>query len=125
MGVCIEPPEFVIGLSKFEQWIFRTAEDRVRFDPAADQRRRGRTPPSQAGDLDLVVYSHRKYARLAAAGNPTVLLLLYAEPLSATDAGRELQRSADLFASREAVIASLVICRLRRRGCSADEARCG
>jgi uncharacterized protein len=62
----------------------------------------GKTPPSEAGDLDLVVYSLRKYARLAAAGNPTVLLLLYAEPLFATDAGRELQSRADLFASREA-----------------------
>lgn len=102
MGVCIEPPEYVIGLKRFEQWIHRTAEDRARHQPEADQRRHGRTPPSQAGDLDLVVYSLRKYARLAAAGNPTVLLLLYAEPLQATEAGQELRRRADLFASREA-----------------------
>ena len=102
MGVCIEPPEYVIGLERFEQWIHRTAEDRAQHNPEADQRRHGRTPPSQAGDLDLVVYSLRKYARLAAAGNPTVLLLLYAEPLYATEAGEELRRRADLFASREA-----------------------
>ncbi len=102
MGVCIEPPEYVIGLERFEQWIYRTAEDRAQHDPDADQRRHGRTPPSKSGDLDLVVYSLRKYARLAAAGNPTVLLLLYAEPLYATEVGHELRRRADLFASREA-----------------------
>ena|SRR2546426_3255983 len=102
MGVCIEPPEYVIGLERFEQWIYRTAEDRARHDPSAHQRQHGRTPRSRSGDLDLVVYSLRKYARLAAAGNPTVLLLLYAEPLYAADAGQELRLRADLFASREA-----------------------
>lgn len=25
MGICIEPPEFVVGLSGFEQWVHRTA----------------------------------------------------------------------------------------------------
>ncbi len=102
MGICIEPPDYVIGLEKFEQWIHRTAEERARFDSGADQRSFGRTPASEAGDLDLVVYSLRKYARLAAAGNPTVLLLLYADPLFATEAGRRLQSKAELFASREA-----------------------
>ncbi len=102
MGICLEPPEYVIGLRRFEQWIYRTAEERLRHQPAADQRYHGRTPPSQAGDTDLVVYSLRKWARLAAAGNPTVLLILFAEPLEATEAGRELQRQADMFASRQA-----------------------
>jgi hypothetical protein len=55
LGVCVEPPEYVIGLERFEQWIWRTAEDRVVHDQTADQRRHGRTPPSESGDLDLVV----------------------------------------------------------------------
>ncbi|MFH8979386.1 DNA polymerase beta superfamily protein, partial [Streptomyces sp. NPDC017890] len=65
MGVCIEPPEFVIGVSKFEQYQYRTQPEGVR---------------SGAGDLDLVVYSLRKWARLAEAGNPTVLLLMFIPP---------------------------------------------
>lgn len=102
MAVCIEPPECVIGLRPFEQWVHRTAEERARHDGMADQRRHGRTPRSQAGDLDLVCYSLRKWARLARAGNPTVLLLLFAEPLEAARIGIRLQEAADIFASREA-----------------------
>ena len=102
MAVCLEPPEYVVGLRNFEQWIYRTAEERQRHDPDADQRYHGRTPPSQAGDTDLVVYSLRKWARLAAAGNPTVLLLLFADPLQAAPVGLELQRQADMFSSRQA-----------------------
>lgn len=37
----------------------------------------GLTNRSGAGDLDVVIYSARKWARLAIAGNPTVLLLLF------------------------------------------------
>lgn len=102
MAVCLEPPEYVIGLNRFEQWIYRTAEERHQHKPSADQRYRGRTPPSRAGDVDLVVYSLRKWARLAAAGNPTVILILFANPLEATAAGRDLQGRADMFASRQA-----------------------
>src|SRR5699024_12392610 len=56
MGICIEPPEYVIRLRHFEQYIHRTQPDNVRSGP---------------GDLDLTVYSLRKCARLALAGNPT------------------------------------------------------
>lgn len=90
MGVCIEPPAYVIGNSKFEQYQFRTQPEGVR---------------SGAGDLDLVVYSLRKWARLAAAGNPTVLLLLFIpqhELVSASWVGRELQARPDRFISQQA-----------------------
>ncbi|OAT70212.1 nucleotidyltransferase [Mycobacteroides immunogenum] len=90
MGVCIEPPECVIGLRSFEQYIFRTQPEGVRSGP---------------GDLDLVVYSLRKWARLAAAGNPTVLLLLFIpdhELTIDTDVGRDIQRHPERFLSRMA-----------------------
>lgn len=90
MGVCIEPPECVIGLRPFEQYIFRTQPEGVRSGP---------------GDLDLVVYSLRKWARLAAAGNPTVLLLLFIpdqELTVNTDVGRDIQRHPERFLSRMA-----------------------
>lgn len=90
MGVCIEPPDCVIGLSLFEQYLFRTQPEGAR---------------SGAGDLDLTVYSLRKWARLAAAGNPTVLLLLFVPPAEIVRIewpGRELQDRAHLFLSRDA-----------------------
>lgn len=102
MGIAVEPPERVIGLTEFEQHIHRTAEERLRHNPGADQRWHGRTPPSQAGDLDLTVYSLRKYVRLAANGNPTVQILLFVKPLFINRFGRQLRRNAALFASKEA-----------------------
>ena len=90
LGVCIEPPDYVIGLNHFETWVFRTKPEGVR---------------SEAGDLDLVVHSLRKFARLALKGNPTVLLLLFVPPerlLLRTPLGDELQRLAPSFVSRDA-----------------------
>lgn len=102
MGIAVEPPDRVIGLTGFEQHIHRTAEERLRHNPTADQRYRGRTPPSQAGDLDLTVYSLRKFAKLAANGNPTVQILLFVEPLFVNRWGLLLRENAHLFASKEA-----------------------
>jgi predicted nucleotidyltransferase len=48
---------------RFEQYERHTAWDR----PGGVANRSG------AGDLDVVIYSARKWARLALAGNPTVL----------------------------------------------------
>lgn len=102
MGVCIEPPEYIIGLKKFEQYVYRTAEERQGHNPSSDQRRAGRTPRSEPGDLDLVVYSLRKYCRLAVAGNPSLLVLLYATPIVGTVIGNKLQSLAPAFASKSA-----------------------
>lgn len=90
MGVCIEPPEYVIGNARFEQYQYRTQPEGVRSGP---------------GDLDLVVYSLRKWARLAAAGNPTVLLLLFLpqqEIVVNTWVGRYLQARPERFISAQA-----------------------
>lgn len=89
MGVCIEPPGYVIGNAQFEQYLWRTQPEGVR---------------SGKGDLDLVVYSLRKWARLAAQGNPTVLLLLFIpeqEIVTTTHVGRDLQDHPERFLSRE------------------------
>lgn len=89
MGVCIEPPEYVIGLKRFEQYQWRTQPEGVR---------------SGAGDLDLVIYSLRKWAGLAAQGNPTVLMLLFVpevEIVSIDWPGRELQQNPDMFLSKD------------------------
>ncbi|WP_297537044.1 nucleotidyltransferase domain-containing protein [Amycolatopsis sp.] len=90
MGICVEPPEYVIGLRRFEQYIYRTQPEGVRSGP---------------GDLDLTVYSLRKWLRLALAGNPTVLLPLFVpdnEIVEITELGRELLDNADRIVSRQA-----------------------
>jgi uncharacterized protein len=104
MGVCIEPPEYVLGLRPFEHWVFRTQPEGV---------------PSGPGDLDLTIYGLRKYCRLAAKGSPTVLLLLFVggeHVLVRTAAGAELQRLAPAFVSRRAGRAFLGYLDAQRRG---------
>jgi hypothetical protein len=95
MGVCVEPPEYVIGLKRFEQYIYRTATVRTGRDDE----------PSQAGDLDLVVYSLRKWMRLALAGNPTVLVPLFtpdSEVVRINAWGWDLRANSDMIVSRQA-----------------------
>ena len=88
MGVCIEPPEYVIGLRDFEHYVSRTQPEGV---------------PSGPGDLDLTVYGLRKFCRLALKGSPTVLLLFFIEGedlLARTELGEELQALAPSFLSQ-------------------------
>jgi predicted nucleotidyltransferase len=90
LGICIEPPEYVVGLRGFEQWVYRTQPEGARSGP---------------GDVDRTVYSLRKWCRLALAGNPTVMLLLHVpdEQCSVVEeAGRELRANKQWFASRRA-----------------------
>jgi hypothetical protein len=99
MGLCLEPPEFVTGLARvpagivasslvdFEQYQRHTVWDR----PGGLGNRSG------AGDLDVVIYSARKWARLALAGNPTVLLVLFVpdeEVVYRDEIGAELTANA-------------------------------
>jgi hypothetical protein len=106
MGICLEPPEFVTGLARvpngisgegpsvvFEQYERHTAWDK----PG------GLATRSGAGDLDVVIYSARKWARLALAGNPTVLLVLFVsdeEVVYRNEIGAELVDNAHRFVSK-------------------------
>ena len=95
MGVCVEPRRYVVGFGKFEQWVYRSAAEREGHAGAR----------SQAGDLDLTIFSLRKWARLALQGNPTVLLLLFLPDdavVIRTSVGEKLQKLAPAFASRRA-----------------------
>lgn len=95
MGVCIEHPRYVVGLEPFEQYIYRTAAARESRQDA----------PSKPGDLDLCVYSLRKWCRLALKGNPSVLLLLFV-PRNKLEVyrtwGGALQSHYQMFLSRQA-----------------------
>jgi hypothetical protein len=106
MGICLEPAEYVTGVARvpnglrgegatvpFEQYERHTAWDR----PGGVANRSG------AGDLDVIIYSARKWCRLALAGNPTVLLLLFVpdeEVVHRDEYGAELVDNAHRFVSR-------------------------
>ncbi|HLU28461.1 MAG TPA: nucleotidyltransferase domain-containing protein [Glycomyces sp.] len=89
MGVFVEPPECVIGMAgPMDRYVWRTRPEGHR---------------SGHGDTDLVMYSLRKYLRLACAGNPSTLLPLFAPDRSVhavTELGAELRALAPAFPSR-------------------------
>ncbi len=77
-------------LRNFEQIVSRTQPEGVRSGP---------------GDLDLVIYSLRKWMRLALGGNPTVLMPLFAPEAQVRrvgEPGLRLQANAWRFATRKA-----------------------
>ena len=108
MGICLEPREYVTGVSQVPS---RGSEEpaSIPFDQyeyhSAWERDGGLANRSGAGDLDVIIYGARKWVRLALGGNPTVLLPLFVpedEIVVATDAGHELRANADRIASRRA-----------------------
>ncbi len=92
MGVFVEPAECVLGLAPpVPHYVFRTQPEGARSGP---------------GDIDLVMYSLRKYLRLATKGNPTALLPLFARDdavLVLTPLGEELRALAPAVLSQKAV----------------------
>lgn len=92
MGIFVEPRENIYGLGPaLDHHIWRTQPEGVRSGP---------------GDTDLVIYSLRKYLRLAVKGNPTALIPLFApesDVLVSSDIGESLRAIRTLFLSQEAV----------------------
>ena len=87
MGVFIEPPTYVCGLTPCDHYIYRDQPEGVR---------------SQPGDLDLTMYSLRRFCRLAAQGNPSVILLLWLPAhITRTPAGAALIDMREAFISKE------------------------
>src|SRR5262245_59640944 len=94
MGICVEPLEEAMALwAPFEQFIHRSAAEREGRDNAR----------STAGDLDLTIYSLRKWTRLALKGNPTIMLLLFTpadQLVYCDDLGIELRALTSSIVSR-------------------------
>lgn len=87
MAVFIEPPECVCGLTPVDHYIYRDAADGERSKP---------------GDLDLTMYSLRKFCRLARQGNPSVIILLWLpEHMKVAPLGRKLIQLRYAFVSKE------------------------
>lgn len=90
MGICTEPATHVIGSRRFEQYQYRTQPEGERSGP---------------GDLDLTVYSLRKWMRLALDGNPTMMLPLFVPDdaiIGRNGLGYQLRDNADRIVSRQA-----------------------
>jgi predicted nucleotidyltransferase len=87
MGVFVEPPEHVCGLEACDHYIYRDQPEGVR---------------SQPGDLDLTMYSLRRFCRLAAQGNPSVIMVLWLPAyIARTPAGAGLIGMREAFIGRE------------------------
>jgi uncharacterized protein len=63
-GVYIEPPEFAVGLESLPHYVWSTASNDRRNGPH---------------DVDVTLYSLKKWAGLACKGNPTALHFLFAK----------------------------------------------
>jgi hypothetical protein len=108
MGICVEPPEYVLGFRRFEHFVYRTQPEGA---------------PSGPGDLDLTVYGLRKWCHLALKGSPTVLLPLFVPEehvIARTALGRELQELAPAFVSRSAGRAFLGYLDAQRMGLTGE-----
>jgi hypothetical protein len=92
MAVFIEPVEHVIGTAeRMDIVTYRTKPEGERSEP---------------GDIDLSMYSLRKYIRLAAVGNPTAVLPLWCPQSSIihmTETGRLLREHRSSFMSQQSV----------------------
>lgn len=95
MGICVEPSDYVIGLRHFETHVWRTQPEGFRSGP---------------GDLDLTIHSLRKFARLAAKGNPSIHLLLFVPPeftIECDNIGSILINKRSMFLSKHVIRAFL------------------
>ncbi|WP_299035192.1 DNA polymerase beta superfamily protein [uncultured Pseudokineococcus sp.] len=90
MGVHVETPEQRLGVRRTsEHYVARTQPEGARSGP---------------GDTDLVLYSLRKFLRLAVKGHPTVLLPLFAgedDVVVLRETGRRLRELGPSLLSQE------------------------
>src|SRR3954465_15194881 len=86
-GVFVEPPEIALGLDGCEHFVWSTSGNEQR---------------NTADDVDVTLYSLRKWARLAAKGNPTALHFLFAENLhSGFGTWQQVLDEQNIFLARE------------------------
>ncbi len=90
LGVVVEPADLVVGLDEhgFATVMQRTQPEGQRSGP---------------GDIDRTLHSLRRFLRLAASGNPSILMSLWAPVEFSTEAGIELRGLADAFIGRHVI----------------------
>jgi uncharacterized protein len=90
LGVVVESAEEVLGLDDrgFRTVMQRTQPEGKRSGP---------------GDVDRTLHSLRRFIRLAASGNPSILMTLWAPVLYSTNEGADLQRLGEAFIGRHVI----------------------
>lgn len=102
MVVFVEPPHIALGLDGYETIVRRSKPEGVR---------------SEAGDLDIVAHTLRKFVRLAAGGNPSILAMLWcpeAAVMGRDIRGDELRQMRERFSTKRSVRAFLGYLREQR-----------
>jgi|SRR5271154_2491554 len=84
-GVCIEPPELILGLDSMPHFVWSTAGDDRRNGP---------------NDVDITLYSLKKWSGLACKGNPTALHFLFAKGALENPVWRGIVSKKDVFLAR-------------------------
>lgn len=87
-GVYIEPPELVLGLEAMPHFVWSTAGNERRNGPK---------------DVDVTLYSLKKWAGLACKGNPTALHFLFAKSSVHSKMWTNILTHKDVFLSRSCV----------------------
>ena len=90
LGIVVEPLSMIVGL------------DEVGFKSVM-QRTQPEGSPSGPGDIDRTLHSLRRFLRMAASGNPSILMALWAPIEHATERGHELRGMADAFIGRHVI----------------------
>ncbi len=90
IGVLVETPEQVLGLSEsgFKTVMQRTQPEGSRSGP---------------GDIDRTLHSLRRFVRLAASGNPSILMCFWSPVEHSTEAGDQLRALGEAFIGRHIV----------------------
>src|SRR5271167_1141311 len=84
-GVYVEPPELILGLDTLPHFVWSTAGDDRRNGP---------------NDVDITLYSLKKWAGLACKGNPTALHFLFAEGAARNSIWAEIASNKQVFLAR-------------------------
>jgi len=84
-GVYVEPPELVLGLETVPHFVWSTAGNDRRNGPA---------------DVDVTLYSLKKWASLACKGNPTALHFLFARGVLQSPLWSMIVNHKEAFLSR-------------------------
>ncbi|MFY9949503.1 MAG: nucleotidyltransferase domain-containing protein [Candidatus Sulfotelmatobacter sp.] len=84
-GVYIEPPEMVLGLESIPHFVWSTAGNERRNGP---------------NDVDVTLYSLKKWTELACKGNPTALHFLFATSAVSNPNWAQVVSEKDVFLAR-------------------------
>jgi hypothetical protein len=90
MAIVIESPELVLGL---HPWGMRSEMQRTQPEGSR----------SGPGDTDRTLHSLRRFVRLAASGNPSILMSLWAPVIFSTEQGLDLQALGPSFVGRHVI----------------------